>query len=95
MNSWASISKKLKIQNTIRGILVNRFDKRIKLSKEFTEFIKENEDVRELAFDTYIPENVRLKESEMEVPIAYYDTKCAGYLALKEWYKELQEREII
>lgn len=95
-NLWEDISFKLGIDSKIKGLIINRFDKRIKLSKDFIEYLREHEELQKLSFDTLIPENVKLKESvTVGEPICYYDTKSSGYLAFTKLLKEMKERGVI
>jgi chromosome partitioning protein len=60
---WDDIAASLNIPNNIKGFIINRFDKRIKLSNEFYEFCKSNEIISKLLFNTIIPENIKIKET--------------------------------
>lgn len=96
IDTWKDICLQLKIEDKIKGIVINRFDRRTKIGKDFMEFVSLNNDLYKLTFDTLIPENVKIKEVETaNKPLPYYDSKCAAYLALREWVKELKEREIV
>jgi chromosome partitioning protein len=93
---WDDISKSLGIENNIKGFIINRYDKRIKLSGEFLDFCKENDIIKDILFDTIIPENIKIKETEIEhVPINLYDTKCVGFEAYKNLFMELMDKEVV
>lgn len=96
IDAWESICEDLQIENKINGLVINKYDKRIKLSKEFIEYLRESEDLQELSFDTILPDNIKLRETEVVgMPISYYDTKNPGYKAFVELMKEFEQRGVI
>lgn len=96
MKMWGEASRRLRIPYNMKGIIINRFDKRINLSKQLQTYIRNNEIINELTFNTFIPENVRIKESEtLGIPLSYFDTKCASYIALRDLVKELKVKEVL
>lgn len=93
---WRDIADRLDIKDNIKGVVINRYDKRIKLSAEFLEYCRSNEDINKILFNTVIPENVKLRESElMHLPIELYDKKNKGYEAYKSLYNEMFIRGVI
>jgi chromosome partitioning protein len=96
ISEWNNICEDLNIEKNIKGMLINKYDKRTKLSKEVAEYVREHELLKELSFDVIVPENIKLKETEMlHSPIAYYDVKNAGYEAYVDLVKELKKRSIL
>lgn len=95
-NLWAGICDSLDIPNNISGFIINRFDKRNKLSENFLDFCKSKDFINSIMFDTIVPENVQLRKGEIYgMPINIFDTKCTGYIAYQNLYKEMQKRGII
>jgi chromosome partitioning protein len=93
---WEGMSKKFRISNNIKGIIINKYKKTTKLSKYFVEFLQDNQDIVDLSFKTFIPENEALKQAiANNLPIQYYNTKSEGYKAFNELMKEFKERGII
>lgn len=93
---WNDISKRLRLEDKISGFLINMFDKRINLSSQFFDFCKNHQDISKLLFNTVIPNNVKIKESELEAkPINIYDTSSSGYKAYINLYDEMKERGIL
>lgn len=93
---WRDIADRLVVKDNIKGIVVNRYDKRIKLSSEFLEYCRQNTDIKPILFNTVIPENVKLREAELShIPIALYDKKNKGYEAYKSLYTEMWIRGVI
>ena len=79
MALWSDIAESLGLDNNIKGLLVTQYDKRTNLSGQFLDFLKDLEYVRSILFDTIIPINIKLAESELEKkPINIYDRSCAG-----------------
>ena len=92
---WDDITTKLDIKNNISGFMINMYDKRIKLSREFKQYCIENEDIKDILFDQVIHTNVKLKESELESkPICILDKKSSGYKDYKNLVLEMKERGI-
>ncbi|SHK63849.1 ParA family protein [Tepidibacter formicigenes] len=90
---WLQIAKRLGLENNIKGFLINRFDKRTKLAEEFLNHCKETKFIKDIIFDTVIPVNIKLSESELEnKPINIFDTNSTGYKAYKNLTDELIER---
>lgn len=96
MKEWASIAKSLRTTNNIHGIVINRYSKVIRLGADFLDFVKTDREFNELAFKTLIPENVKIRESEIVGrPLVFYDTKNAAINAYIDLYKEMVQRGIL
>jgi chromosome partitioning protein len=90
---WQDISEKLDVEDKIKGILVTKYDQRIKLHKEFIEYVKNKEEFKGLLFDTIIPNNARLEETEVEFkPINIYDKSSKGYVSYNNFVEEFLKR---
>lgn len=93
MALWEDIAESLGLKNNIKGLLVTQYDKRTNLSGQFLDFLKDLNYVQSILFDTIIPINIRLAESELEnKPINLYDKTCTGYKAYNQFVDELIER---
>jgi chromosome partitioning protein len=93
---WEGMCKKFRISNNIKGIVINKYKRTTKLSKYFVEFLKDNQDIVDLSFKTFIPENEALKQAiANNLPIQYYNAKSEGNKAFNELMKEFKERSII
>jgi chromosome partitioning protein len=96
---WEESRRRLRIENNIRGFIVNDFDARNKLSADFLEYLstaEELEDIRALLMDTIIPRTVRITESELAaMPISLYDIRSKGCVAITGLIDELQQKEIL
>lgn len=99
---WNDIRAKIGInpddknaKGRIEGFIVNNFDRRTGLAKDFIEFIKSsNPELAGLMFSTIIPTNVRLAETETALPINFHDRNATSYKALLQLIEEMTERGI-
>lgn len=90
---WGDIQDRLDMKNNIIGFIVNKYDTRTKLSKEFLEHCIQNEELSNILFETVIPLNVKLAESELEnKPINIYDKTSKGYEAYNALVDEIIKR---
>jgi chromosome partitioning protein len=96
---WEESRRRLRIEDNIRGFIVNDFDARNKLSADFLEYLRTDEDledIRALLMDTVIPRTVRITESELAaMPISLYDSRSKGCVAIIELINELKRKEIL
>lgn len=96
MSAWKETCEELDIENNIKGVIVNRFDKRTKLSKQFTDYIVNQPMFDHKVFDTLIPETVEFKKAELEgTPIAFHSPNSAGSKAYGELMKELRSKGLL
>lgn len=90
---WEEICERMDKPNNILGFLINKYDSRTKLSKEYMEYCSEYDVVKDLLFKTYIPDNVKVPEAEIEnkpVNIAFKDATSSE--AYKAFVNELLGR---
>jgi len=93
VNVIRTVKKKLNPALEITGALLTKADGRTKLSKEVKEYLKELFGDR--MFKTVIHQNVRIAEAQKaQVPITYYDPKCAGAREYIEFTKEVVGRVV-
>jgi chromosome partitioning protein len=96
---WEESRRRLRVEDNIRGFIVNDFDARNKLSADFLEYLRtaeDLEDIRALLMDAVIPRTVRITESELAaMPINLYDSRSKGCIAITELIDELQRKNIL
>lgn len=96
---WLEAAKRLRKKNNIHGFVVNDYDKRTKISSDFLDYLKNAEDladIREIMFNTIIPRNVSITESELAaIPINLYNNKSAGFKAIASLIDEMFNRKIL
>ena len=92
-------ARRLRRADNIRGFIVNDYDQRNKLSTDFLEYLRTSpdvEDLRALLFQTVIPRNVRITESELAaIPISLYDLRSKGCDAIASLVDEMFEKNIL
>lgn len=83
----------------LKGFIVNDFDSRNKLSADYLEYLRtspDTEDLRPILFETVIPRNVRITESELAaVPISIYDLRSKGCDAIASLVDEMLARGVL
>ena len=96
---WEEARKRLRREDNIKGFIVNDFDSRNKLSADYLEYLRtspDTEDLRPILFETVIPRNVRITESELAaVPISIYDLRSKGCDAIASLVDEMLARGVL
>lgn len=96
---WEDARKRLRREDNIKGFIINDFDGRNKLSSDFLEYLRtspDTTDLREILFETVIPRNIKITESELAaVPISIYDLRSKGCDAIASLVDEMLARKII
>lgn len=96
---WEEARRRLRREDNICGFIVNDYDARNKLSSDFLEYLRTSDDtadLRELMFETIIPRNVKITESELAaVPISIYDLRSKGCDAIASLVDEMLQRGIL
>lgn len=63
---WENVRKQMRKADNIKALIINNYDKRIKLSSELLDYCRENEGISRLLVNTVIPASVKIKETELE-----------------------------
>jgi chromosome partitioning protein len=93
---WGDARKHLRKDNNIKALVLNNFDKRIKLSGELVEYCRDNEGIKDIVLETTIPASVQVKNTELEHrTINCLHKNSQVHDAYKGVLRELQERGII
>ncbi len=96
---WEEARHRLRRPNNIKGFIINDFDIRNRLSKDYLEYLKtapEMEDLRAILLDTIVPRNIKLTESELAaLPISLYDLNSKGCDAIASLVDELFAKNIL
>lgn len=93
MVEWEKVCSEEKIPNNIKGIIVNKFDKRTSLSKEFADFLVEEERFHNKIFDTLVPYTVKFQRGELEgKPLCFYEPTGVQTKELITLYKEIRKK---
>lgn len=90
---WEDIIEKFNRVSNIKGILINKFNNRGNLSKEFVEYCQQDEDIRRLLFRSSISMDEKIVESELSgVPINLYDNTSNVFNEFNLFVDELMDR---
>lgn len=93
---WDGVRNNLNLENNVVGFIINRFDKRIRMSKEFVDYCETDEDIKPILFNTKIPEDIKLREAELESkPIVISNKKSRGYEAYTKLIIEMKTRGVL
>jgi len=93
---WGDARKHLRKNDNIKALIINNFDKRIKLSGELVDYCKDNESIRDIVLETTIPASVQVKNTEIEHrTINCLHKNSPVHIAYATVMHELQERGIV
>ena len=93
---WGNARKYLRKTDNVKALVLNNFDKRIKLSGELMDYCKENESIKNIVLENVIPASVQVKNTEIEhKPINLIHKNAAIHKAYKDVAQELQKRGVL
>jgi chromosome partitioning protein len=93
---WGNIRKQLRKDDNVKALILNNFDKRIKLSAEMMEYCKDNESIKHIVLNTVIYNSVQIKNSELEhKPVNIIHKNSVIHEAYKNIINELFERSVL
>jgi len=93
---WGDARRHLRKDDNVKALVLNNFDKRIKLSGELVEYCKENEGIQGIVLETTIPASVQVKNTEIEhknINILHKNSQVHD--AYKGVLSELKERGVL
>ena len=93
---WAGVRKNLRKEDDVKALVLNNFDKRIKLSFELIDYCNENEATSGIVLSTVIPSSVQVKHAEIEhKPVNCLYKNSPVHEAYKNVVRELRKREVL
>jgi chromosome partitioning protein len=93
---WGGIRERLRKADNIKALVINNYDKRIKLSAELMDYCKENDAISPIILNTVIYNSVQIKNSELEhKPISLLYKNSVIHEAYKNIAQELTERGVL
>lgn len=96
METWENLSDELEIPNNIHGLIVSRYDKRINMSAEMIDYIHKDTQLSHLLFNTFIPENIKVREClTVGEPVIFNSKKSVAVDAYKKLYNEMIKRGVL
>lgn len=93
---WENTRKKLRKPDNIKALIINNFDRRLKLSNELIRYCKEQDFIKDILLNQVIYSSVKFKETELQNKTINILFKNSIYHeAYKNIINELKERNII
>lgn len=93
---WESARKYLNKDDNIKALVLNNFDKRIKLSSELVEYCNEAESTKDIVLANVVPYSVQVKNTELkQSPINCLYNNSPIHQAYKNIMIELMRRGIL
>ena len=85
----------LGIDNNIKALIINNFDKRINLAKDLQDYYLSEEEFQDILIETPIPGSVAMKDTSINhSPIVILQPQHQAASAVKRIVKELTAREV-
>ena len=92
---WDESVEALNIQNNIKALIINNFDKRINLAKDLQDYYLSEEEFKDILIETPIPGSVAMKDTSINhLPIVVLQPQHQAASAVKRIVKELIAREV-
>lgn len=92
---WSESIEDLGIENNIKALVINNFDKRINLAKDLRDYYLDDEEFRDILIDTPIPGSVAMKDTSLNhMPIVVLQPQHQAASAIKKVVNELTKREV-
>lgn len=92
---WGENIEDLGIENNIKALVINNYDKRIKLAGDLRDYYLEDDEFKDILIDTPIPGSVAMKDTSLNhQPIVLLNPEHQAATAVKEVVKELINREV-
>lgn len=96
MRLWKEARKYLNKENNIKALVLNNFDKRIKLSAELVEYCADTPEIKDIVLKNVVPYSVQVKKTELnQRTISQLFPGSAVHDAYKNIISELNEREVL
>lgn len=92
---WEENIEDLGIENNIRALIINNFDKRINLAKDLQDYYLSEEEFKNILIETPIPGSVAMKDTSINhSPIVVLQPHHQAAIAVKRVSKELMEKGV-
>ena len=92
---WEENIEDLGIENNIRALVINNFDKRINLAKDLQDYYLSEDDFKDILIETPIPGSVAMKDTSINhLPIVLLQPTHQASMAIRRIIKELIAREV-
>lgn len=92
---WSESIEDLGIENNIKALVINNFDKRINLAKDLRDYYLDDEEFHDILIETPIPGSVAMKDTSLNhSPIVILQPQHQAASAVKKVVNELVKREV-
>lgn len=92
---WEENIEDLGIENNIKALIINNFDKRINLAKDLQDYYLSEEEFKDILVETPIPGSVAMKDTSLShLPIVFLQPQHQAAIAVRRVVKELVSREV-
>jgi len=92
---WEENIEDLGIENNIKALIINNFDKRINLAKDLQDYYLSEEEFKNILIETPIPGSVAMKDTSLNhLPIVVLNPSHQAASAVKKVMKELIAKEV-
>lgn len=92
---WEENIEDLGIENNIKALIINNFDKRINLAKDLQDYYLSEEEFKDILVETPIPGSVAMKDTSLNhMPIVVLQPQHQAASAVKRVVKELVSRGV-
>jgi len=96
MYLWGEICDAMQLQDNVKALVINNYDKRTKMAAELKKFYQKHEDFGRLLVEQTIPSRVEIKNTEVEyVPINILAPKSDSCQAFRNLIKELEVKGVL
>lgn len=96
MYLWEESRANLRKADNVKALIINNFDKRLKLSSSLKEYYHDDEDFTNLLIDQPVPSRTKLKDTELEyAPINVLYPNSEECEAFRTIVKELFEKGVL
>ena len=92
---WEENIEDLGVENNIKALVINNYDKRINLAKDLKDYYLSEDEFKDILIDTPIPDSVAMKDTSINhLPIVVLQPGHKAASAVKRVANELIEREV-
>lgn len=92
---WEENIDNLGIENNIKALIINNFDKRINLAKDLQDYYLSEEEFKNILVETPIPGSVAMKDTSLNhMPVVVLQPQHQAASAVKRVVKELVSRGV-
>lgn len=93
---WGEVAEAMQLQDKVKALILNNYDKRIAMSKQLMEFYQDDEEFGNLVLNTTIPARVDIKNTEVKyLPINATAPDSDGCESFRRVVSDLREKGVL